>query len=175
MKYFVTIAGRTIEVEVDGDGARVDGKARKAELRTIEGTPIRNLLIDQSSWVLPFEADGRGKWVIQRWGERFEVEVVDERTRHIRSLVGAGQASGGPAPLKAPMPGLVVRVLVEPGQTVSAGQGMVVLEAMKMENELKAQGPGSVDSIPVKPGQAVEKGALLVSFRPIGGGSGEPA
>jgi pyruvate carboxylase subunit B len=131
----------------------------------VDGTPVRNLLLDDGSWILPIEPDGRGKWVLQRWGERFEVEVVDERTRHIKGLVGTGSAQVGPAALKAPMPGLVVRVLVESGQAIAAGQGVVVLEAMKMENELKAQGPGVVDLVQVKPGQAVEKGALLVSFR----------
>jgi biotin carboxyl carrier protein len=167
MKYFVSIAGRTVEVEIDGGAVRVGGKPRQAELRSIDGTPVRNLLVDGSSWVLPIEADGRGRWIIQRWGERFEVEVVDERTRHIRSLVGAGAGPAGPTALKAPMPGMVVRVLVEPGRTVAAGQGIVVLEAMKMENELKAPGPGVVDLIQVKPGQAVEKGALLVSFAAV--------
>ena len=65
------------------------------------------------------------------------------------------------------MPGLVVKVQVEVGQEVTAGQPVLVLEAMKMENELKAAGPGVVDQILVKPGQAVEKGAVLVTFRPL--------
>jgi pyruvate carboxylase subunit B len=167
MKYFVTIAGRTVEVEIDGERVRLAGRSRRAELRTVDGTPVRNLLLDDSSWILPIEPDGRGRWLVQRWGERFEVEVMDERTRHIRSLVSTGGGHAGPASLKAPMPGLVVRILVEPGQTVAAGQGIVVLEAMKMENELKAHGPGVIDQIQVNSGQAVEKGALLATFRPV--------
>jgi pyruvate carboxylase subunit B len=63
------------------------------------------------------------------------------------------------------MPGLVVRLLVRPGQTVRTGEGLVVLEAMKMENELKAAGPGVVDRIEVAAGQVVEKGTPLVVFR----------
>jgi pyruvate carboxylase subunit B len=62
------------------------------------------------------------------------------------------------------MPGLVVRVPVEPGQQVAAGAGVVVLEAMKMENELKAQAAATVKTVHVKPGQAVEKGMVLVEF-----------
>jgi pyruvate carboxylase subunit B len=62
------------------------------------------------------------------------------------------------------MPGLVVKVLVEPGATVAAGQGLVVLEAMKMENEIKATAAGIVETVAVKPGVAVEKGAVLVTF-----------
>jgi biotin carboxyl carrier protein len=64
------------------------------------------------------------------------------------------------------MPGLVVRVLVEPGQTVGAGAGLVVLEAMKMENELKSPRAGVVDTVAARPGQAVEKGQVLVTLRP---------
>jgi biotin carboxyl carrier protein len=165
MKYFVTIANRTVQVEVDGDRISVDGKEYRGELRPVPGTPVRNLLLGQSSWIIPVEPIGRGTWLVQRWGERFEVDVVDERTHHIQSLVGAGASKAGPPVLKAPMPGLVVRVLVEPGQTVTAGQGMVVLEAMKMENELKAASTGTVERVVATPGQAVEKGAALVVFR----------
>ena len=149
MKYFVSIAGREVEVELAGDEVRVAGRSFRAELRTVAGTPVRNLLADGLSWIVPVESLGQGRWLLQRRGDRFEVEVVDERTRHVRSLVGAGKGPGGPAALKAPMPGLVVRVLVEPGQAVEAGQGLVVLEAMKMENELKA-----ADTVSTTPGAA---------------------
>jgi pyruvate carboxylase subunit B len=107
-----------------------------------------------------------GSWLVQNAGERYEVEVVDERTAHIRSLVGAAAASTGPKALKAPMPGLVVRVVVEPGQQVSAGASLVVLEAMKMENDLKAAGAAVIDQVLVGAGQTVEKGTVLVTFRP---------
>jgi pyruvate carboxylase subunit B len=63
------------------------------------------------------------------------------------------------------MPGLVVRVEVAEGQSVTAGQGVVIMEAMKMENELKAEAAGVVGKILVQPGQAVEKGAVLIEFR----------
>jgi pyruvate carboxylase subunit B len=64
------------------------------------------------------------------------------------------------------MPGLVVRVQVEPGQAVAAGAGVVVLEAMKMENELRAAAAGTVRTVRVRPGEAVEKGQALVEFEP---------
>ena len=62
------------------------------------------------------------------------------------------------------MPGLVVKILAEPGQRVEAGAGLVVVEAMKMENELKSEGPGVVATIRVEPGQAVNRGDVLVTF-----------
>lgn len=175
MKYLVTIANRTIEVEVEGERVVVNGAEQRAELRNVSGTPVRNLLVDGASWIIPMEGVGKGRWLLQRWGERFEVEVVDERTHHIQRLVGKGDTHGGPSTLKAPMPGLVVRVLVEPGQIVAAGQGLVVLEAMKMENELKALGLGIVETVAVSAGQAVEKGAALVTFRAAGGSGNPPA
>ena len=168
MKYVVTIAERTLEVEIDGVNVLVNGAAHHAELRSVRGTPVMNLLLDGQSWIIPMEATGRGTWALQRRGDRFDAEVVDERTRHIRSLVGESRASAGPAPQKAPMPGLVVKVQVEVGQEVAAGQAVLVLEAMKMENELRAAGPGLVEQIHVQPGQAVEKGAVLVTYRPSG-------
>jgi len=90
--------------------------------------------------------------------------VLDERTRHIRSLAGGGDQRRAAGVLKAPMPGLVVRVQVQPGEKVAAGDPLVVLEAMKMENELKAGAPGVVKSVRVAPGEAVEKGQVLVEF-----------
>lgn len=167
MKYVVTIAERTLEIEVEGVNVLVNGTPHHAELRSVRGTPVMNLLLDGQSWIIPMESTGRGAWAMQRRGDRFDAEVVDERTRHIRSLVGEGRASTGPAAQKAPMPGLVVKVQVEIGQAVAAGQAVLVLEAMKMENELKAAGPGVVEQIHVKPGQAVEKGAVLVTYRPL--------
>lgn len=166
MKYHVTVAGRTHEVVLDGGAVLVDGARMTAELRAVPGTPVRHLLIDGRSVSVAVEPEGAGRWVLVRAGERVEVEVVDERTRHTRSLVGPGRTQAGGGVVKAPMPGLVVRVLVEPGQTVAAGSGLVVLEAMKMENELKATGPGVVAAVTVRPGQAVEKGQALVTLTP---------
>jgi pyruvate carboxylase subunit B len=165
MKYHVTLNGRTVEIVVTGDRVLFDGVEYHAELRQVAGTPLRLLLVDGRAWSLAVAPAGRGQWVIHKWGERHEAEVLDERARHVRSLVGEGSAHPGPQLLKAPMPGLVVRVLVRPGQTVTAGEGLVVLEAMKMENELKAAGPGVVDRVEVATGQVVEKGSPLVVFR----------
>jgi biotin carboxyl carrier protein len=161
----VSIAGREIEVEVDGDLVTVEGSIRTAALRAIPGTPTRQLLIDSRPTSLTMRSSGRGQWSLEVGGDRWEVEVVDERTRHIRSLTAGAERQRGPVTLRAPMPGLVLRVLAEPGQDVAAGAGLVVLEAMKMENELKAPTPGIVGAIRVQPGQAVEKGQVLVEFQ----------
>lgn len=105
---------------------------------------------------------GRGKYSLWVDGYRFEAEALDERTRRIRDVSAASAAPSGPAPIIAPMPGLVVRVRVAVGDRVEAGQGVVVMEAMKMENELRATAAGVVKSVEVEAGTAVEKGAVLV-------------
>ena len=167
MKFRVTVRGATRAVEVDGDRVVVDGIEHRAELRAIAGTPLRLLLLDGATWQIVVESSGRHGWLIGERGEREAIEVLDERTAHIRSLIEAGVASAGPMVLRAPMPGLVVRVLVEPDQKVLEGTSLIVLEAMKMENELKARGPGVVEQVLVAQGRAVEKGAVLISFRPL--------
>jgi pyruvate carboxylase subunit B len=164
MKYIVLIDGQSIEVEVDGEQVTVAGQHRTASLGAIPGTPLRQLLLDGRPLTLAVEPLGRGRWALAPGGERLEVEVLDERARHIRSLTGAGDQPRGAGVLKAPMPGLVVRIQAQPGDTVAAGTGLVVLEAMKMENELKAAAPGVVRAIRVAPGEAVEKGQVLVEF-----------
>lgn len=166
MKYQVTVAGRSMEVVVDGERVTVDGREVRAELRPVPGTPLAHLLVDGASWTIPLYPAGRGEWDAGVAGEVWRAEVVDERTRHIRSLTGGGTKPAGPAVLKAPMPGLVVRVLAEPGTAVPAGGGLIVLEAMKMENELRARAPVTVRAVHVRPGQTVEKGQTLAEFDP---------
>jgi pyruvate carboxylase subunit B len=164
VKYIVSVAGHEIEVEVDGDLVTVGGMTRTASLRAIPGTALRQLIFDGRPSLLAARSGGRGQWSVGVGGDRWEVEVLDERTRHVRSLTGGGDRASGPGTLRAPMPGLVVRVLVETGQQVATGTGLVVLEAMKMENELKAPAAGRVSLIRAEPGAAVEKGQVLVEF-----------
>jgi propionyl-CoA carboxylase alpha chain len=164
MKYVVMLDGQSIDVDVDGDRVTVGGRTLTATLDAIPGTPLRQLLVDGRSLTLSIGALGRGRWSLSDRGERWDLEVVDERTRHVRSLTAGSDLPRGPSVLKAPMPGLVVRVEVESGAQVGAGVPLVVLEAMKMENELKAGAPGRVKSVKVRAGEAVEKGQVLVEF-----------
>lgn len=164
MKYLVTIEGREIPVEVDGGVVRVAGREVEARLSPVPSTPLRHLLLAGESLTLVMSRPEPSRWEVQLHGSRYAVDVVDERTRHIRSLTGGGGVHRGPAHLKAPMPGLVARILVTPGQTISPGQGLVVLEAMKMENELRATAPGTVRAVAVATGQAVDKGQVLIEL-----------
>jgi biotin carboxyl carrier protein len=170
VRYVVLVNGQAIEVEVDGEHVTVAGELHSATLGAIPGTPLRQLMLDGRPLTLSVESLGRGRWALTPAGERWEVEVMDERTRHIRSLTGAGDQRRSADVLRAPMPGLVVRVQAKPGEAVAAGTGLVVLEAMKMENELKAATAGVVKVVRVTPGEAVEKGQVLVEFEREGQG-----
>ena len=165
MKYVVRIGDETLEVTLEGTTVLVDGVAVTARLTSLEGTPVRLLTVgDEVHRVLVRRGETRGRYAIWLDGFRHDVEALDERTRAIRALSGAAAAPQGPAPLKAPMPGLVVRVNVQPGDQVQAGQGLVVIEAMKMENELRSASAGRVKAVHATPGMPVEKGALLVEL-----------
>lgn len=164
MKYYVTVDGREFEIVVNGDRVTVDGAEHQAHLTDIPETPLRHLLLGDRSFTLPFVQHGAGRWEMAFQGETWNADVVDERTRHIRSLTGSGEAPKRGGVLKAPMPGLVIRVEVEPGDSLETGRGVVVLEAMKMQNELRAASPVKVKAVLVRPGQAVEKGQVLVEF-----------
>ncbi|EFH90373.1 biotin/lipoyl-containing protein [Ktedonobacter racemifer] len=94
-------------------------------------------------------------------GQRFEIKVEDEHTRLLSSLV-KGSTASGMASVAAPMPGLVVRVPIEPGATVQEGETVVILEAMKMENDLNAPISGTIQEVRVKKGQAVDQGEVLI-------------
>jgi acetyl/propionyl-CoA carboxylase alpha subunit len=167
VKYFVAVAGRTVEVTIGPEGLAVAGQALGggARLDEVEGTPISLVTIGGVVHrIVVRREQGRGRYTLWIDGQRHEVEALDERTHAIRQLSSVGAAPTGPTPLKAPMPGLIVRVAVQRGDQVQAGQGIVAIEAMKMENELRAPAAGTVKAVHVAPGKAVEKGALLVEF-----------
>ncbi len=165
MRYSVTIGGQTIDVEVDGSRVTVDGVGLEAQLAAVSGTPLYHLLLGGASWTVTAQPlEGAGRWALGVVGERVEVEAVDERAQQVQRLTAAPSPAPGHATLRAPMPGLVVRVAVAAGQHVEAGAGLVVVEAMKMENELRAARPGVVETVHVAVGDAVEKGALLVTL-----------
>ena len=175
MKYFVLVAGTEIEVGIEAGGVRVDGELIQAALEPLPGTPLRQLRIGARTVVLAMESPSRGEWEVGCRGERWDASVMDERTRHIRGLTGEGRQRAGAGEVKAPMPGLVLRVLVETGQRVEAGAGLAVLEAMKMENQIKAPAAGVVAAVRVEAGTAVEKGQVLVVLAApgtAGGGDG---
>lgn len=97
-------------------------------------------------------------------GKEHTVTIDNERSTLLKAFLGTHQPNSGMTAIRAPMPGLIVKVEVEVGQEIKAGQGLIVLEAMKMENEIKALHPGKIQAIHVAPKKAVEKGETLISI-----------
>ena len=145
--------GKPFEVGIEADGRyRLDG--REGDLSVLEVEPgVYSVLKDGRSYRVH-----SGESVLWIDGHRFEVEAVDPRV--LRKGKGTAVA-GGQQTLKAAMPGKVVRVLVAVGDEVAAGQGIVVVEAMKMQNEVKAAAGGKVLSVAVREGAAVAGGDTI--------------
>jgi len=165
MKYFVQVGGEEHIVEIDGDRLIYDGVTMHGHADLIAGTPIYRVSIgNEVHRVIARRGAEKGDYDIAIGGFRVALQALDERSRVIRDLSGNSKRATGPAHLMAPMPGLIVRIAVSEGDQVQPGQGLVVMEAMKMENELRAARAGTVKRIACKVGAAVEKGALLLEM-----------
>ena len=171
MKYFVELEGREYVVDIDPDGIRIDDVPVEVDLAPGASARLWDLLLDHVSYRLRAErAAERGSWEIELGGRRHLVVALDKRRKAMRRLSGSATGESGPLPYEvvAPMPGLVIAVEVSADEAVSSGQGLIVIEAMKMENEIKAKTAGQVTDIKVGEGQAVEKGETLLVIEPDG-------
>jgi len=165
MKYTIQIEGttRTVEVQLNGAGsfhAQIEGRA--ASVDAVETAPDTfSILLDGQSFEARVWQDGSEEGLLVRCaGQDFRVRVQDPRSWRGRSH-GMLEASG-PQRVLAPMPGKVVRVLVAAGDEVEAGSGLVVVEAMKMQNEIRAPKKGRIECVLVAEGQAVRTQEALV-------------
>ncbi len=162
MHYTCIVGEHTYEIRPGANQTvEVNGEPHRVDFQTIDEGVMYSLLIDNHSWQILAERDG-DEYRISIDGELYVVSVQDERTRKIQKALNRAAKDTGEFVLKAPMPGLVRGVPAIIGQEVQKGQGLVILEAMKMENELRATRAGVVHDIRVKPGDAVELGQALV-------------
>jgi len=164
MKLFAEIEGETAPVEFRREGERVfaevDGRAYELEARAVGAGEY--LLIHEGRVYecrVSTGAQSRGSLRVSLGGADYAVGVTDPK--HLRGARAAAGADSGRAQVVAPMPGKVVRVLVEQGQQVEAGDGLVVVEAMKMQNELKSPKAGTVVELRAAAGSTVNAGDVL--------------
>lgn len=168
MNLRVTIDGRPAELELRCNGescsfrllsGRGETVEKAAWLREVEPS-IFLVLLGGRSYEARIEP-GDGHAIVSLRGRRFAVEVEDPRRlkRRSSSVLGEGVLS-----IAAPMPGKVVRVLAAEGDEVQAGQGLVVVEAMKMQNEMKAPKAGRVKMLAARPGASVAAGEVLATI-----------
>ncbi|RJP76690.1 MAG: biotin/lipoyl-binding protein [Candidatus Zixiibacteriota bacterium] len=162
MKYIAEIDNQPLEIEVREDGrVVVAGREIHADIRQGSRPEHFSLILDGRSYQIWMEPVN-GTLRVHLAGFDFEVRVEDERAHRLRQLAAPEASAHGAGEIRAPMPGLVVKVLAEAGQEVKKGQGVVIVEAMKMENEIRSPVAGTVKEIRVKQRQAVEKGEVLI-------------
>lgn len=164
MKYTATIAGTPTVVEVTGGSEghyrlTIGDEVWEVDARlTAQG--FCSLLVGGASYAADV-VDRDGTCVVDVGGEAYEI-LVEEQTRWIIRTRGGTTGGGQGQTLTAPLPGKITHVAVRPGDQVRAGDTLVVIEAMKMENEFKASAAGTVAEVRVQPGQAVNPGDVLV-------------
>lgn len=161
MKYITEVDGQSFEIELNRETEiMVDGETRTIDFHYGESHGVYSLIIDNQSYeVIVEERDGKYQVLIH--GVLYEVLVEDERARRL-AAAGGGIRGGGDNAIRSPMPGLIVDVVVSEGDSVAAGQTIVILESMKMQNELKAIADGVVAKVNVSAGENVEQNKELV-------------
>jgi biotin carboxyl carrier protein len=159
MKLEIEIAGHIRVVDfTPGDATvMVDGSPIPVEARLLR-PGVLSLILDGRAWRIVLEEAASGPAILVA-GERIPYSVNDPRSLKARRAHASG--SDGPRPIKASMPGRVVRVLAQAGEAVEAHQGILVIEAMKMQNEMKSPKDGKVAEMRVKPGDTVSAGDVL--------------
>lgn len=168
MKYFATVNEQVYEIDIDHHGrVTVDGSELAADMRLVGGNNLYSLLVDNASYevLMDPENDSHSTYRIMTRGLQYVVRVQDERSRRLALVDRNLRPPDGELLIKAPIPGLVVKAPVQPGQEVAEGDTLIILEAMKMENELRAPRAGVVHEVKVSPGAQVQLGQTLLTLK----------
>ena len=173
MKFVAMMDGRqqTVEVQKDFENPDIyhmtlDGHAYDVDARRMP-SQIVSMLLDNKSYDVDLERIAKrsdtldGRVHVRVRGRVLRFEMLDERRLKMKEAQGFRMEVGGVASIDSPMPGKVIKILANEGDVVKAGQGVIVVEAMKMENEIKSPKDGVVKEIKVKEGDAVEAGARM--------------
>ena len=165
MKYITTLNETEYSIEVvDERHIIVNGRVLETDFESVSGQQVYSLIIDGKSYESYVYETEDGLQVLMR-GRSFNVKVEDEREKRLRAAAGSGVTEGGEFSMKAPMPGLVVSILVADGDAVEKGQVLIILESMKMQNELKSPKAGTIHRIRIKQGETVEQRQALLSVQ----------
>ncbi len=161
MKYFAAVNGQEYEVEIEGGQVWVNGEAMDVDLSQGGVPELYSILLDGASYEVLVE-EQRQEYAVTLRGQQFHVQVEDERTRRLNAGRKGPLIPKGELVVKAPIPGLVVKVLVQEGDDIPEDHPLIILEAMKMENEIRSLRAGIIRSVEVIAGQRVEQGAALL-------------
>ncbi len=163
MKYITIINDKKFEIDIDKDGRLlVNGAPVDVDFRALDSA-LYSMIMQGNSYELMIE-ERDNSVEISMHGRVLIGQVLDERAQLLLTRRAGTTAGSGELSIKAPMPGLIVSISVSEGETVKQGQTVVVLESMKMQNELKSPREGVVQRISVQPGQSVEQNKLLITL-----------
>jgi biotin carboxyl carrier protein len=164
MKYIATVGDEEFTIDVNREGeVTVDGTTYTVDMQGVGSECLYSLIVDGKSYDI-FIDERDENFLVVMWGGLFEVQVQDERTRRLAGLRRGPVAPVGEVLIKAPMPGVVTEVPVRENQPVEAGDIVVVLESMKMQNEFKSPRAGVVHHIRVKAGDKVDQNQVMVTI-----------
>ena len=163
MKYIATIGEHQFMVDVlDKRHVSIGDQIMDVDFENISGQPVYSLVIDGKSYEA-YVYEGEDEWQVLLQGQQYPVKVEDEREKRLKAAAGGTLSETAEFHMRAPMPGLVVAVPVESDQQVAKGEVLIILESMKMQNELKSPRAGKVTRIRVKPGDTVEQRQTLLT------------
>jgi len=165
MIYVTSVGDETFEIRLgQEEEITVDEQTHAASIESTGGPSLYSLIVDNSSYEVDIE-ERTGSYRVLLLGELYTVQVEDERTRRVARARAEGRPSeDDEIAVKSPIPGLIFDVPVKEGQEVQAGDILVIVEAMKMENELRASRAGVIQATHVAPGDSVDKGQVLVTI-----------
>jgi biotin carboxyl carrier protein len=161
VKYFARVGDHEFEVRIEQGQVFIDDEEVDIDLEQGGAQELYSLLFNGQSYELIIESE-RFNYGVTIRGEHFYIQVEDERTRRLNAGRKAPALPEGELPVLAPIPGLVVKILVDVGDAVEDGQPLMLLEAMKMENEIRAPRSGVVKKIEAVAGERVEQNGLLI-------------
>jgi len=165
MKYITTVDGKEYLIEiVDEKHIRIGDRLLEVDFESVSGQPVFSIILDGKSYE-SFISESDEGWQVLMRGKQYQITVEDEREKRLKVAAGGGVVEGGEFNLKAPMPGLVVAIPVSEGQEIKKGDVLIILESMKMQNELKSPKDGIVERIRVKAGESVEQKQALLSVK----------
>jgi len=163
MKYVTTIAEREFVIEIlDDHHVALNGVVYVVDFESVSERTVYSLLVNNQSFEGSVYPSDEG-WQVLLHGSQYVLQVEDEREKRLRASMGGELPENIDFHLRAPMPGLVVAIPISEGQAVQKGDVLIILESMKMQNELKSPRPGKISRVRVKPGDSVEHKETLLS------------
>jgi len=163
--YKATVDNKTFDITQDGSEMIIGGKPLNWDLVEFAPGCFHILLNEKSYRAEVVKADAATKTFVIKVNGVVQTVVLKDKFDLLLEKMGMNSANTSKINnIKAPMPGLIIELKIKPGDTVNAGDALLILEAMKMENVLKSPGDGVIKTIKVKKGDSVEKGQILIEF-----------